>query len=96
MRMLFIICEASVDERVMAILDEASAPGYTRFTGASGNGAHGKRDGTPVWPGLNSIVMACVPDEMVPAVTAGIDRLREQRAGRLAVHVFSVPAEQVV
>jgi len=93
-RLLFIICESGVEARVTDMLTRVGAPGYTRFTGASGTGAGGIRDGTPVWPGLNSIIMAGVPDAIVPAIMEGIEELEIHRSGRLAVKVFSVAAEE--
>jgi hypothetical protein len=94
MRLLFIICDASADARVMGLLDRLEVPGYTRFTGAIGNGPRGRREGTPIWPGQNSLVMTCVPEEMVAGVLAALDKLSAERQGRLALKVFSVPAEQ--
>ena len=94
MRLLFIVCEASVEGRVTEILGRTGAPGYTRFTGATGSGKCGIREGTPIWPGLNSMIMAGMPEAMVPEVLEGLNRLEEQRGGRLAVKVFSIPAEE--
>jgi len=93
MRLFFIVCEASVDERVIDLLERLGAPGFTRWTGAVGDGRHGRREGTPVWPGLNSVIMACLPDEQHQPLLAAIDALRAERSGRLAIRVFSVPAE---
>jgi len=94
MRLLFIICEASVDTRIMEMLERLEAPGYTRFTGAIGHGRRGRREGTPIWPGLNSLVMTCVPEELVPRILEGLERLNTERAGRLALKVFSTPVEE--
>lgn len=96
MRMLFILCEANVDERVMTLLMDAGVTGYTRFTGAFGYGTHGRREGTPVWPGLNSVVMACVPDDLIEPIRNAIADLQVERDGRLAIRVFGVPVEQIV
>jgi len=95
MRMLFVICEANADSRVIELLTEAGVTGYTRFTDAFGNGTHGRREGSPIWPGLNSLILACVPDEVVDRVRQAVTKLQEERAGRLAVRVFAAPAEQV-
>jgi hypothetical protein len=95
MRLLFILCEASVEARITDILDRVKAPGYTRFSGAAGFGCHGRREGSPVWPGLNSIVMTAVPDELLDAISGEIDRLKAERNGRLAIRVFMVPAEEL-
>lgn len=95
MRMLFIICEANVDPRVIELLRKVGVAGYTRFTDAFGNGTHGRREGSPVWPGLNSVIMTCVPEELVEPIRHAIAELEQERAGRLAIRVFATPAEQL-
>jgi len=94
MRLLFIVYEASVENRVTQILERCGAPGYTRFAGATGDGKRGRREGSPVWPGLNNLIMAGMPEEIVPLVNEGLQKLEDERGGRLAVKVFSVPAEE--
>jgi hypothetical protein len=94
MRFLFIICEASVEHRVTDMLDALGCPGYTRFTGAMGSGKRGPREGTPVWPGLNSVIMAGMPEAQVPDVIQGLQDLETERQGRLAIKVFSTAAEE--
>lgn len=94
MRLLFIICEASVETRVEEIVEHAGGAGYTRFTGAIGHGKRGRREGSPVWPGLNSLIMTGVPENIVPDILERLQRLEDERSGRLAVKVFSVPADE--
>jgi hypothetical protein len=94
MRLLFIIFEASVENRVIELLERCGAPGYTRFEGATGDGKRGRREGTPVWPGLNNMLMACMPEEIVPLVNESLQKLEDERGGRLAVKMFSVPVEE--
>ncbi len=96
MRLLFIVCEANVDERIMEFIAQAGATGYTRLTDAFGNGEHGRREGSPIWPGLNSVIFAAVTDEQAERLTELIEGLRVERAHRVAIRVFSVPAEQLV
>ncbi len=94
MRLLFIICEASVDSRVMSLLARVGAAGYTRFTGATGCGKNGLREGSPVWPGLNALIMVAAPEDLVPEILEGLDQLEAERNGKLALKVFSVPADE--
>jgi hypothetical protein len=95
MQLLFIIYEDGVESHIFEILNQLHVSGYTRFNGAIGNGKHGRREGTPVWPGLNSLVLTCVPDEVAPDIVAEVRRLSTERNGRLAVRIFAVPAEQL-
>jgi hypothetical protein len=94
MKLLFIICESSADEKVTDILRSLGAPGYTRFTGGTGFGSSGLREGTAVWPGLNTIIMAAMPGSLVDRVIDDINNLKSHRAGKLAVKVFAVPVEE--
>jgi hypothetical protein len=93
MRLLTIICEASADAKIVDALDRCEVTGYTRLTGATGRGASGVRDGTSVWPGLNSIIYVGAEEEMVAKVIEELKALDEHRGGRLALKVFSVDAE---
>ena len=94
MRLLFIVYEASVENRVIEILHKCGAPGHTRFEGTTGDGKRGRREGSAVWPGLNNVIMACMPEEIVPMVNESLQKLEDERGGRLAVKVFSVAAEE--
>lgn len=96
MRMLFVICEANVDPQVIQILLDAGVQGYTRFTDAFGYGVHGRREGSPIWPGLNSVIFACVPEELVEPIRQALQALLDERSGRLGLRIFSCPAEQVL
>jgi hypothetical protein len=93
MRLVFIICETGVEAHVIEIIEGLGASGYTRFTGAVGDGRHGRREGTPVWPGLNSLVMVAVPDELINPLMTELDKLRAARGGRLALKAFSAAVE---
>jgi hypothetical protein len=91
---MFIICEAGVEERLVHMLRDAGVPGYTRFSNATGSGKRGRREGSPVWPGLNTLFMVGAPEEMVPAILESIDKLEKERDGRLSVKVFSATAQE--
>lgn len=94
MKLLFIICESSVDAKITDLLSSIGAPGFTRFTGGTGFGSSGPREGTPVWPGLNSLIVAAVPEELVSPIKEQVSNLKAQRAGKLAVKIFVVPMEE--
>ncbi len=94
MRMVFIICEANVEDRVIESLLEIGVPGYTRTTAtAEGFGIHGRREGSAVWPGYNSTIITVVPDDVSAVISETMAKLREERQGRLAIHVYSVAAD---
>ena len=76
MKLLIMCCESGLDEKATDVLDDLGAPGYTVCRQALGKGKTGMKHNNPIWPGCNSVVHACVPDEMVPEI---IDRVRQAR-----------------
>ncbi len=94
MQLLFILCESGVEDKLIAMLIEIGVPGYSRFANSTGYGKNGKREGSPIWPGLNTLLIVGVPQEMTPKVLDAVNKLEEQRNGRLAVKIFAVPAEE--
>ncbi|GIV16735.1 MAG: hypothetical protein KatS3mg022_2170 [Armatimonadota bacterium] len=96
MRMVLIVCDAGVTARVTEILCEAGAPGYTVLHDATGKGESGPRENTPIWPGLNSVILCAVPADCVPRIREGLDALREQRRARhLPLKMFAWDLEEV-
>ena len=93
MEMLTIICETAIDEEIHRLLDEVEAPGFTRFSGVTGLGATGRREGTTVWPGRNTIYFAVMEEERASRFVDLLQELvrRESATRRLAVKVFSHP-----
>ena len=96
MRLLYIVCEANIEERVLHELIELGCPGYTRFTGAIGFGSHGRREGSPVWPGLNTLVLSVVPDEKEQAIVEMLNVLKLERGTGLALRAFSTEALELL
>ena len=95
-RLLFIVCEANVEERVLNELVDVGCPGYTRFSGAIGYGSRGRREGSPVWPGLNSLVISAVPDELEQDVVSRLRALEAERGSGLALKVFASECRELL
>ncbi|MDQ2730171.1 MAG: hypothetical protein M3Y56_00810, partial [Armatimonadota bacterium] len=92
MQMLTIVCDVSLEERVLAGLREINVPGYTRLTDLTGAGRTGRRDGDPIWPGTNSLLLVVVPDEEVQPVVDMLHHLKSEYSRPPALRVFTVPA----
>jgi hypothetical protein len=95
-RLLFIVCEANVEDRVLHELIDLGCPGYTRFTGAIGYGSRGRREGNAVWPGMNALVIAAVPEEKEDEVVTMLSSLKRERASGVALKVFSTDARELL
>jgi hypothetical protein len=96
MQMVLIVCDAGVTARVTEIINEAGAPGYTVLHDATGKGESGPRENTPIWPGLNSVILCAVPNDCVPRIRERLDALRQQRSARhLPLKMFVWNLEQI-
>jgi len=97
MRFLMIICETGLDQEVVEALDAVHVPGYTKFSGVSGVGETGRREGTPIWPGQNTILLVGLPDNLVPPLMERLQPLRAGYRGQLrAIKVFAFPVEELI
>ncbi|MCS6950744.1 MAG: hypothetical protein RMM06_07870 [Armatimonadota bacterium] len=95
-QMVLIVCDSGVTARVTEILSAAGATGYTVLRDATGRGESGPRENTPIWPGLNSVVLCAVPADCVPRIREGLQVLRQQRSARhLPLKMFVWQLEEV-
>jgi len=72
------VCEAEFAKRVIAVLDEIGVAGHTSIDGALGKGRSGRREDSDIWPGMNSLVFAALPDEaMADRIVAHVEQVIE-------------------
>lgn len=79
-KLVFIVVESSAEPDVLAALQDLDLPHFTRWTDVSGSGETGRRDGTAIFPGLNTVFMVVMAAERVERV---VDRLHAVRDGFL-------------
>ena len=96
MQMLTVICDAGVEERVLEGLRQIGVPGYSRVSDLTGLGRTGRREGDPIWPGTNSLILVSVPDEEVESILAMLRSLKSEYTRPPALHVFSTPASDLL
>ena len=76
-KLVFVVCDQGVEPDVMDCLMTLGLPHYTRWTDCQGSGEAGLREGTPVWPGLNSVLMVVMPEEQVEPLRAALHAVRD-------------------
>lgn len=60
--LLTVIYDSGIDESVMALVAEAGLPGWTKIDGVHGYGGTGYRLDTPIWPGLNTVLLLALTE----------------------------------
>ncbi len=76
-KLAFIIVESSAEPDVLAALEELGIVHYTRFADIAGHGETGRRDGTAIFPGLNTVIMTAIPSDLVEPMIAALHRVRD-------------------
>ncbi|MCE5239826.1 hypothetical protein LLH23_15270 [bacterium] len=94
-KLLLIVCDQGVEPDVMEVLSNRGLKHYTRWTDCQGSGETGMRDGTPVWPGLNSVVMVVLPEEEIEPLRADLHAVRDSFAIRPGLRMIIADAVMV-
>jgi hypothetical protein len=76
-KLVLIVCDQGVEPDVLDVMKEHNLAHYTRWTDCQGSGTTGIREGTPVWPGLNTVIMVVMPADQVEPLRADLHEMRE-------------------
>jgi len=77
-RLVIVVYDQAIEVNLLDCLDELELPHFTRWAGAQGSGRQGRREGTPVWPGLNNVLLMAIPPEMVRPLVERLYALRAE------------------
>jgi hypothetical protein len=75
-RLLTVIYDAAIDESVSELVDGLGLAGYTKLFGAHGLGGTGHKLNSPVFPGINNLLLLLLPEEQIRTVTDSLYRLQ--------------------
>ncbi len=75
-KLAFIIVESGAEPDVMQVLDDLGLDHYTRWSDISGHGETGRKEGSAIFPGLNTVLMVAMPEDRVEPL---VERLHEVR-----------------
>ena len=75
-KLAIIILEMGAEPDVMQALEELGIEHQTRFADVSGHGETGRKEGTAIFPGLNTVLLVAIPAEKVQPM---VERLHEVR-----------------
>ena len=83
MKAVWIFYDIVLDATILALLEEVSPGGYTRWPRLTGDGPQsGPRLDDHVWPGANAAILAVRDDASTSALLARLQTLRDD-VGRL-------------
>jgi nitrogen regulatory protein PII len=75
-KLVIAILDSGVVGDVMTVLEEQGIRQWTRWSSVQGAGERNVRQGTPIWPGLNEVLLLVLSPERVQPL---VDRCHELR-----------------
>lgn len=93
MKALFIIVEQALEPDVLAVFERLRIEHYTSWGNVKGSGRTGRKDGSPIWPGLNMVFLVLLDEPRVPTLVGELERLRDSLPLQPGLRVFSTQAE---
>ncbi len=76
-KLVFIVCEQGIEPDVMEIMQQHGLNHYTRWTDCQGAGETGIRQGNPIWPGLNSVIMIVMDEDKIEPLRRDLHARRD-------------------
>lgn len=76
-KLVFIVFDQGVEPDVMDVLKQRGLQYYTSWGNCSGAGTAGVKQGTPVWPGLNTVVMVVMEAEELEPLRVALHEVRD-------------------
>ena len=101
MKMLLIVFRESLEEEIVALLNELNIKAFTELHKVSGTGETGDAFHSFAGSGVNSMILAALPEDQSERLVEKLKDFREERAReyhgvKIPLRVFVLPCEQLV
>jgi hypothetical protein len=94
-RLVIAIFDQGVEADVMEALDALGLRHFTKISNVAGRGETGPREGTPIWPGLNTVLLLVMPAERVQPLVDRLHAIRDSFPITPGMKFIVVPAEML-
>jgi hypothetical protein len=101
MKMLLIVFRESLEEEILALLNEKNVKGFSELHKVGGTGETGDAFHSFTGPGVNSMILTALPEDQADRVVEGLKAFRDQRGqelygAKIPLRVFVLPCLQAV
>ena len=94
-KLVLIIIDQGVEMDVMEAMGEMGLAHFTRLSDVSGSGETGRREGDPIWPGLNTVLMIYMRADQVQPLIERCHAMRDSYPITPGMKFFVLAAEMV-
>ena len=75
-RLAIVVYDQAIEVDILDCLAGVGIEHYTLWHGAMGAGRTGRREGSPIWPGLNNVLLLGIPEGQVEPMVKALYELR--------------------
>ncbi|HEY3396556.1 MAG TPA: hypothetical protein VGM19_02755 [Armatimonadota bacterium] len=75
--LVMLILDQSVEGEAEEALADMGLNHFTKLADVAGAGETGPRQGDPIWPGLNTVMLIYMPSDQIPAVVERLHAIRD-------------------
>ena len=93
--LVILIVDQGVEPDVMQALAEMGLNHFTKFSDISGAGETGRREGDPVWPGLNTVLLLVMENEKIQPLVDRCHAIRDSYPITPGMKFIVVPAQMI-
>lgn len=84
-KLVFIVVEEGLRPDILEVLKDQGIEHYTLWAGAEGAGETGPKQGSPIWPGLNDVVLVAVDESKVQPLIDESLKVRDSFEAKLGL-----------
>lgn len=93
--LVILVIDQGVEPDVMQVLEQAGLNHFTRFSDVAGAGETGRREGNPIWPGLNTVLFIVMDNEQIPPLVERLHAIRDSYPITPGMRFIVVPAQMI-
>ncbi|MDW8207603.1 MAG: hypothetical protein RMJ43_07175 [Chloroherpetonaceae bacterium] len=86
-----VIYDASIDERLLQLLQQLHIPGWTRIASAHGAGGRGRKEDNPIWPGTVNLLLIALPENEAETLIHHIRNLQNTYRRKPGITIWTQP-----
>ncbi len=96
MKKIEIVYDEVLEKQVLMLLRQRGIKNYTRLDNVKGVGSSGARFNDSVAPGINSMIIIVVEDDIVPMFISGLERFKDRAGEQAGIKAIVTSVEEFV
>lgn len=93
--LVILVVDQGVELDALEVLADLGLDHFTKFSDVAGAGTTGRREGNPIWPGLNTVLFIVMDNEQIPPLVERLHAIRDSYPITPGMRFIVVPAQMI-